>query len=206
MCHHSHQLPSITMQKTYISVIGDNYTGKSNIIERCVFNEFKIKYYKTICINPTTFKYNYHDEIIKCMFCDIPGDTMYLQQNIAWYCKNNRVIILLVYDVCSRISFKNLDIWLEAIMNNNNKPHIILVGNKIDDDINRQVSYDEGKMYALLHNMEFIECSAKNNINLDILLNKIAELYITINKKFPLHDHGITCECSKKKKKICMIQ
>lgn len=46
-------------------------------------------------------------------------------------------------------------------------PQIILVGNKNDLEVQRQVSYEEGLTFASKNNLSFIESSAKtrNNIN-----------------------------------------
>ena len=54
---------------------------------------------------------------------------------------------------------------------------IVLVGNKLDDEENRQVSTEEGSNMAKLHGLEdlqFIETSAKTGINVKQLFKNLA--------------------------------
>ena len=54
---------------------------------------------------------------------------------------------------------------------------IVLVGNKLDDEENRQVSTEEGKNMAKEHGLEeiqFIETSAKTGINVKQLFKNLA--------------------------------
>ena len=44
---------------------------------------------------------------------------------------------------------------------------ICLIGNKIDLEEKREVSYEEGSIYASKHGMLFYECSAKTGQNID---------------------------------------
>ena len=46
---------------------------------------------------------------------------------------------------------------------------MILVGNKIDLEDKREVSYDEGSTYAQKNGLLFFECSAKTGKNIDEL-------------------------------------
>lgn len=45
---------------------------------------------------------------------------------------------------------------------------IMLVGNKIDEEEKRVVSADEGRRFAEMNNLIFIEASAKTAINVDL--------------------------------------
>ena len=54
---------------------------------------------------------------------------------------------------------------------------IVLVGNKLDDEENRQVSTEEGSNMAKQHGLEdiqFIETSAKTGINVKQLFQNLA--------------------------------
>ena len=54
---------------------------------------------------------------------------------------------------------------------------IVLVGNKLDDEENRQVSTEEGSNMAKQHGLEdiqFIETSAKTGINVKQLFKNLA--------------------------------
>ena len=44
---------------------------------------------------------------------------------------------------------------------------IVLVGNKIDDETSRQVSWEEGSTFAKRNDLMFMETSAKTGENVD---------------------------------------
>ena len=81
------------------------------------------------------------------------------------YSKNSACEIF-VYDIKNKKSFQNVPNYLEKSQNNDNKRLLkVLVGNKIDDNENRQEEDEEGIKFAEDHHMLFFETSAKNNIN-----------------------------------------
>jgi Ras-related protein Rab-2A len=60
------------------------------------------------------------------------------------------VAAILVYDITSEESFKSCESWLsEARENASQKISVNLVGNKLDLEAKRVVSYEEGKNFAL---------------------------------------------------------
>ena len=87
----------------------------------------------------------------------------------------------LVYDITNRDSFENLKYWVNEIEQKANNWKIILLGNKWDLESKRKITYEEGAKFAEEHNFEFLETSAKNNININeayesIVLNIIEDL------------------------------
>ncbi|KAL7712835.1 Ras family protein [Entamoeba marina] len=63
---------------------------------------------------------------------------------------------------------------------------IIIAGNKIDLEEERQVTTEEGEHFADQRGIDFIECSAKENINIDELFDTIVLNVINGNSSFPL--------------------
>lgn len=53
-----------------------------------------------------------------------------------------------------------------------------LVGNKCDLEHRRAVSTEQGRELARQHNIQFIETSAKDTINIDELFVKITKIFI----------------------------
>lgn len=51
----------------------------------------------------------------------------------------------------------------------------ILVGNKCDLAQSREIPYQIGEAFAARHNMKFIETSAKESENVEMIFNEIAE-------------------------------
>eukprot|EP01080_Neovahlkampfia_damariscottae_P001906 gene1906-1046_t len=86
--------------------------------------------------------------------------------------------ILLMYSVTDKTSFKDLALNLKPIKRNkDSKPMpVILVANKIDDEENREVSEISGRNLSKEMGGLYFECSAKNDPNLDLVLEKLIQL------------------------------
>jgi GTPase SAR1 family protein len=70
----------------------------------------------------------------------------------------------LVYDVTQRSSFESLNKWMGEVRDStNNKYFVVLLGNKIDLEDERNVSVMEGEQYAEENGFKFFETSAKTN-------------------------------------------
>ena len=78
---------------------------------------------------------------------------------------------LLVYDVTRRRTFENVKMWLDKSRSHGHPDIvIILVGNKSDLISERQVGYEEGNEFARQNGLLFIETSAKQIKNIDLVL------------------------------------
>ncbi len=83
----------------------------------------------------------------------------------------------MVYAVNDRNSFNNVTEWLHQI--NENQAETVpklLVGNKSDQVSERVVSFEEGRLKAIDFKCLFMECSAKENINVD-------EMFLLVGKE-----------------------
>ena len=82
--------------------------------------------------------------------------------------------IILVYDVTSEMSFKNLSYWLDETAKfaseNINK---LIVGNKCDV-VKREVEFITAKEFADNHNIPYLEASAKTGTNVNKIFRDIA--------------------------------
>ena len=162
-------------------LLGTINTGKSSLIERfkygydaiisnlqstigidyCVLNRF-------IESEHMTTKYNIY-------IWDAGGHDSFI--NIVRSFLNRVTGTIVLYDISSLDSFHKAKNYIEEYKKYNDYySYILLVGNKIDLD-KRTITKEEGQEYANSLNIPFCECSVKNNINvekiLDILLKKI---------------------------------
>jgi len=70
------------------------------------------------------------------------------------------------YSIHDRESFENIVFWMNQVNNlGGRNARKILVGNKMDDEAGRVVSYQEGRTFADHHQMQFFETSAKEDVN-----------------------------------------
>ena len=167
-----------------VEVVGDLKVGKSSIIKRLIHNEFTDQYIATIGyeFNPYLIKVN--NTIIKLQIWDMCGNENYRSVLLNLY--RNATLGVLVYSVCSRESFDNLGNWIEQLKKYslpNSK--IVLIGNKCDDEKNREVTYEEGKKVCEKYNLEFfLEISAKNGYSSPNFLELAA---ISLYKDYEMH-------------------
>jgi small GTP-binding protein len=83
--------------------------------------------------------------------------------------------ILLVYDISSEKSFKNVRKWLASIEENASQ-HVkrLIVGNKSDFEAGRKVSTKQGRQLATEYGLEFMEVSAFKNTNVSEAFGTLA--------------------------------
>ena len=167
-----------------VEVVGDLKVGKTSIIKRLIQNEFIENYTETVGyeFNPYLIKVN--NTIIKFQIWDMCGNENYRSVLLNLY--RNATLGILVYSVCSRESFNNLSSWIEQLKKYAlPSSKIILIGNKCDDEPNRQVSFEEGKQLCEKNNLEFfLEVSAKNGFSSPNFLELAA---ISLYKDYELH-------------------
>ena len=174
-----------------IEVVGDLKVGKTSIVRRLIKNEFLEDYNATVGyeFNPYLIKVN--NTIIKFQIWDMCGNDNYRSVLLNLY--RNALLGILVYSVCSRESFNNLDNWISQLKKYslpNSK--IILLGNKCDDEQKREVSYEEGKRLCEKNKLEFFqEISAKKGFTSPNFLEMAA---ISLYKDYELHkdDESVT--------------
>ena len=93
---------------------------------------------------------------------------------------NNKIIKKykkkLVYDVTNEQSFKNLRRWLEAVKTYASPDvSVMLLGNKSDLSESREVTWDTAQQYAESLNIEILESSAKNSVNVEKAFKQLAQ-------------------------------
>lgn len=82
--------------------------------------------------------------------------------------------IVLVYDIGSQGTFRNLPEWLSEVERYaGSNVQKILIGNKSDRH-DREITPELGRQFAQENDMPFLETSAKNSDNIDELFLKLA--------------------------------
>ena len=146
-------------------LVGDYAVGKSNILLRFSNNEFNTNYFSTIGVEFSIKKLKVNNKNIRIQVWDTAGQERFFGITKTYF--KNCACIIVVYDITRKLTFDNLNIWINEIKNICSKSvYIILLGNKCDLENQREVSYKEGEKYAEEHNFKFYETSAKDNINI----------------------------------------
>ena len=85
--------------------------------------------------------------------------------------------MVLIYDITNKESFYNIKNWINQIREEaSDKIPIILVGNKIDNEKKRIITYEEGIILAEEYGIMFSECSAKTGENIDYIFKELVEM------------------------------
>jgi len=171
--------------KFKLIVVGDQNTGKSCILNRFANEIFEENYQATIGLDFLNKIVNINGQEVHLVLYDTAGQEKF-RSLIPMYIREAQ-IILLIYDITSKESFESIPKWFSDILNVKNDEAIFaLVGNKIDLNDKRVVSFEEGKNLANEKNIIFEEVSAKDGQNFNELFSDklFNELYKKFKNKF----------------------
>lgn len=158
-----------------IILLGSASVGKSNLMNRFLTGKFIDTYLSTIGINCLFKTFNFDGKKVKVNYFDTAGQERYNSLNSAFLRKAEGVIF--VYDITSRESFNKLNFWIAELQKkNSNSKVLMLVGNKIDLEDGREVSFREGEEKANEIGCPFMETSAKTNTNIKECFEKASRI------------------------------
>ena len=142
-----------------IVFIGNPTAGKTSLLNRICNDKFQSDYDSTIGVDFFTKTVFYNETIFKLQLWDSAGQEKY-RALIPSYIRGASLIFL-IYDLNHRESFEAINNWLGFVNQYTNKEQVklILVGNK--NDLEKKVTYEEGKNFAAKEGMLFFETSAK---------------------------------------------
>jgi len=156
-------------------VIGDPAVGKTSLITRIVSRTFQETYLPTLGVDMRVVDRELFGVRLRLVIWDLAGQPRFDTVRRLYFLGSDAAII--VYDVTVRSSFSNVDGWMKAFRRAVPTPvPAILVGNKIDLDEQRKVSWGEG--WRCRHQQQldaFFETSARTGAN-------VMELFDTLNR------------------------
>ncbi|CAK86110.1 unnamed protein product (macronuclear) [Paramecium tetraurelia] len=161
----------MSMQQEYdylfkILLIGNSAVGKSSLLLRFADNVFNESFLPTIGVDFKIRTFDLNGKTVKLQIWDTAGQERFKTITNSYY-KGAHGIIL-VYDVTDKQSFKDVENWLAEVEKYANENVVrVLVGNKVDLESKREVTFEEGKELADSLNIRFIETSAKNSSNVE---------------------------------------
>jgi small GTP-binding protein len=158
-----------------ILIIGDSNVGKSSLLIRFSDNEYYNNYITTIGLDFRTKKININNKIIRLEIWDAAGQERFRALTKLYY--RNCCGVLLVFDITDEKSFINIKNWINEFNKHCENPNVskILIGNKCDLISEKKVSYEEIDKLCLIYNLNYIETSAKENINVELSFNQLGK-------------------------------
>lgn len=157
-----------------IAVVGSRSVGKSSITVKYVEDHYVELYYPTI-ENQFSKLINYKNQEYAIEILDTAGQDEFSIMN-----EKHLIGIhgyLLVYSIASRQSFELIEVIRDKILNSigTDQMPIVLIGNKLDLNYQRQVEFSEGAALAKSFGCKFLETSVKENINVDKAFETLLE-------------------------------
>ena len=167
--------------KLKLIVVGNQGTGKSSILNRFVNETFDERYQATIGLDFQSKNITIHDQDVRLIIYDTAGQEKF-RSLIPMYIREAQ-IILFIYDISDRESFDSMPRWIQEVKDVINKEVVYtLIGNKIDLEKERKVTFDEGKKLAEQNNFVFQEVSSKTGENFEKLFE--VQIYEAVYNKF----------------------
>ena len=182
-------------------IIGELAVGKSSILMRFCDDEFGLNMIGTSGVDFRTKLIKIGSSEIKLCIYDTAGQSRF--KSITKHFFQDADGIIVVYDTSDKATYDNLKEWIKTIKENARESvEITIVGNKID--LPKQVSSDDGKAYAKLNNVNFVETSAKNGTGVEKLFDSIVNNILKrheINEKNELAKNILINKVSDNEKK-----
>lgn len=147
-------------------VIGDSGVGKSCLLMQFTDKRFESTHDLTIGVEFGARLIEIEGVPVKLQIWDTAGQESFRSITRSYY--RGAAGALLVFDVTRRSTFDSVASWLQDAKDNSNMAMtVLLIGNKVDLDSQREVSRDEAEKFAKTHDLMYLETSAKTAFNVD---------------------------------------
>ena len=150
--------------------LGDQFVGKSSILNRFYQDKFEPDYQATIGLDFHSKNVSINGNTVRLLLYDTAGQEKF-KSLIPMYIRDAN-IILVVYDITNKDSFTHTEHWVNETKDLKREDAIfVLVGNKIDLEENRVVTKKEAEDFATDKGFLFYEVSAKTGEHIEDLFN-----------------------------------
>lgn len=167
------------MAEYKISLLGDGGVGKTTFLKKAITGKFDPRYLATLGCVTAVCSIGTSSGVVKFNFYDFGGQEKFGGTREKLISSD---AVILMFDVSSRITFKNIRRWCRELQNYCTNIPIILCGMKIDDFSRRKISYTEAQSLANEKNFKY--CEISNKLDVTILLKKIYKTLI-VNYSVP---------------------
>jgi small GTP-binding protein len=179
-----------------IILVGDSSVGKSNLVTRWYNDEFSLESKATIGLELLVKNVTVHNKVCNAQIWDTAGQERFKSLTSSYYRGCHGAI--LVFDITSYNSFISVANWLEEVRKvAPQETAIILVANKVDLANLREVSTEEGQLFAQKNDLLYIETSALHSTNVEkAFVTLIEEIFNRLpkveNKEIEQMSHGLS--------------
>ncbi|XP_038640796.1 RAB3D, member RAS oncogene family, a isoform X2 [Scyliorhinus canicula] len=156
-------------------IIGNSSVGKTSFLFRYADDSFTSAFVSTVGIDFKVKTVYRNEKRVKLQIWDTAGQERYRTITTAYY--RGAMGFLLMYDIANHDSFNAVHDWATQIKTYSwDNAQVILVGNKSDLEDDRVVPTEDGRRLADELGFEFFEASAKENINVKQVLERLVDI------------------------------
>eukprot|EP01120_Amphizonella_sp_Union-15-10_P013291 TRINITY_DN6148_c0_g1_i1.p1 TRINITY_DN6148_c0_g1~~TRINITY_DN6148_c0_g1_i1.p1 ORF type:complete len:199 (+),score=44.62 TRINITY_DN6148_c0_g1_i1:102-698(+) len=165
-----------------IIVLGESGVGKTSLLLRYVNNKFTMATKSTIGADFLSKQITVDDKPTTLQIWDTAGQERFQGLGTSFYRGSDGAIF--VFDVTRKNTFDELSNWKKSFLiqtnhEDNNEFPMLIIANKIDKEEERQVSRQSIEKWCQDNNLPFVECSAKEALNVDKAFYTIAKTVIS---------------------------
>uniref|UniRef100_A0A3P9HJ01 small monomeric GTPase n=2 Tax=Oryzias TaxID=8089 RepID=A0A3P9HJ01_ORYLA len=156
-------------------IIGNSSVGKTSFLFRFADDSFTSAFVSTVGIDFKVKTIYRNNKRVKLQIWDTAGQERYRTITTAYY--RGAMGFLLMYDITSQESFCAVQDWATQIKTYSwDSAQVVLVGNKLDLEEDRQVPRQDGQRVATELGFQFFEASAKDNINVKQVFDRLVDV------------------------------
>lgn len=144
-------------------LVGDGGVGKTTFVKRHLTGEFEKVYVATVGAEVHPMKFTTNRGVVKFNVWDTAGQEKFAGLRDGYFIQAHCGIIM--FDLTSRISYKNVPVWYRDLVRVCENIPIVLVGNKADIK-NRKVKA-RNITFHRRKNLAYYDISAKSNYNFE---------------------------------------
>ncbi|KAM3871001.1 ras-related protein Rab-15-like [Diretmus argenteus] len=162
-------------------ILGDSGVGKTCLLRRFTENDFHPSHISTIGVDFKMKTLEIDGLKVRVQIWDTAGQERYQTITKQYYRRAQGII--LVYDITNEPSFQHTMKWASDVDEcAPERVQRILVGNKSDEKLNRQVTKEQGSKLAETYGLDFFETSACTNSNINESFTRLTELVLQAHK------------------------
>ncbi|TRY83055.1 hypothetical protein DNTS_004466 [Danionella cerebrum] len=156
-------------------IIGNSSVGKTSFLFRYADDSFTSAFVSTVGIDFKVKTVYRNEKRVKLQIWDTAGQERYRTITTAYY--RGAMGFLLMYDITNQDSFYAVQDWATQIKTYSwDNAQVILVGNKCDLEDDRLVAREDGQRLANELGFQFFEASAKDNINVKQVFERLVDI------------------------------
>ena len=176
------EVDEVIENETIITIftLGEKTVGKTSFVSKYSENTFSEDYCASIIIEHKDKCLEKNGKKYILRFFALPPLDITNQNLIKLECDG----IIFLYDITNQNSFDNISEYIEIAQKQKGKNFpMILLGNKIDKEADRQISKEDGEKLAKTKGINFSEISVKEETNVDEAVNSLINQIFETNPK-----------------------